>query len=77
MIRAPSRYAIPLIVSTGLPYSEIGATSSSLLNANEESLGKMYDRYRMDELLFGDSLGAPLPTFDKSRNTTEQERIMD
>jgi hypothetical protein len=62
VIGAPSRYAIPFIVSTGLPYSEIGTTSSSL--SSQERLGKMYDRYGTDELLFGDSLGTPLPAFD-------------
>lgn len=69
MIRAPSRYAIPFIVSTGKPFSEIAATNSSLLN--QEGLGKMYDRYTADELFFGDSLGAPLPSFDEPRNAPE------
>lgn len=64
MIRAPSRYAIPFIVSTGKPFSEIAATNSS-------RLGKMYDRYAEDELFFGDSLGAPLPSFDEPRNAIE------
>jgi nitroreductase len=67
VIRAPSRYAIPLIVSTGLPYTEIGATCSSVLN--QDSLGRIYDRYRTDELLFGDSLGAPLPSYNMPTKT--------
>lgn len=62
MIGASSRYAIPLIVSTGLPFSEIGSNISSLLY--QGSLGKMHDRYEKDELLFGDSLGAPLPKYE-------------
>jgi hypothetical protein len=62
VIQAPNRYAIPLIVSTGLPYSENGGKSLSFLD--QDNLGTMDDRYRMDELFYGDSLGSPLPQFD-------------
>ena len=63
MIKVPSRYAIPLIVSAGLPYSDEGA--SSIRNHDIISTSILDDRYQMNELFYGDALGAPLPKFDE------------
>ena len=56
VIKAPSRYAIPIIVSTGLPYN------NSNTNTLPWNVTKQYDRYTMDEMMFGDYFESPLPT---------------
>ena len=51
VINAPSRYAIPLIVSTGIPFDQNTSITPSRID----------DRYKIDELVFGDSFGSSLP----------------
>ena len=48
VIQAPGRYAIPLVVATGLPLSEPNALS---------------ERYPIEEVVFGDTFGSALPAF--------------
>lgn len=57
VIKAPSRYAIPLIVSTGIPYDQ--NTSTKLIDGNIDT--RLDDRYKIDELIFGESFGSALP----------------
>jgi hypothetical protein len=62
LLKIPSRYAIPVIVSTGLPYSDKKEHIPSLLDENSRI--RMDDRYNMDELIFGDFFGAALPALN-------------
>lgn len=55
VIKAPSRYAIPLIVSTGLPLKE----HSHRNDQGGETLS-FIDRYPFDEIVFDDEFGSPL-----------------
>lgn len=52
VIKAPSRYAIPLIVSTGLPLDDTKVSNALMQNTT--------DRYPMEEVVFGDSFGAQM-----------------
>jgi nitroreductase len=60
VIQAPSRYAIPIIVCTGLPYTDKNKQIPSL---DQDGRNIMDDRYGMEEVMFGDSFGTPLPKF--------------
>jgi hypothetical protein len=68
VIQAPSRYAIPLIVSTGLP-NYVERTRPSTSPHDRTTLMKSTDRYPMEEVMFGDTFGAPLPTIPALTST--------
>jgi hypothetical protein len=56
VIKAPSRYAIPIIVSTGLPF-KLSPTIYPFHNHTSFD-----DRYSVEELMFGNWFGAPIGT---------------
>jgi hypothetical protein len=58
VIKAPSRYAIPLIVSTGIPYQQ-NTTSSS------HSHVVIDDRYKIEDLVFGNTFGSSIHSIPK------------
>ena len=65
VINAPSRYAIPLIVSTGIPYDP----SKSAMSINVLDGTGFDDRYRFDELMFGNFFGSALPVMDLKKSS--------
>jgi hypothetical protein len=55
VIKAPSRYAIPLIVTTGIPYNQ---SRTSLSIGNRTVL--VDDRYKMEDFVFGNTFGSSI-----------------
>jgi nitroreductase len=51
VLKIPNRYAIPLIVSTGLPYRD------ELEEKRKEAATRRYPR---DEVIYGDTFGDPV-----------------
>lgn len=56
VIGAPGRYAVPLIVTTGRPYNKNDEDSKG------DSAKPTTSRYPVEEVVFGDSFGSPIPS---------------